>query len=117
MSTVSARPSGMTWALVVLSLPLLYVLTWPPIEIGSLKFARWRIARKYPPPPPGPTITKTGTGVLVLRIQPTIIRVAYRPLHRITPFKDSTHPLTRYWEGWCKMLDESPGNYVFAEFP
>jgi hypothetical protein len=99
MSTSSPKVHSVTWMLSLLAVLLLYVLTWPPIEIKCS------------------TITHTGPeSVRFIISKPGWVDILYRPLHTLMDenlfrpphalidVNDGHNPVASYWEWWLSRL-------------
>jgi hypothetical protein len=78
------RSHGLRWAILVLSVPVLYVLTFPPIVNATQKyFSHSERAMKF----------------MVAYTAPYNLLLEQKPLH---------NPLVAYWDFWGEWLSHPP---------
>lgn len=89
----------MTWALSVLAVPVLYVVTWPPMEFTfgrGMHVDPWNEAYKR------------ATGRLHRNtLGPWWLISLYKPLHRWRDSNSGDNLAARYWEWWRFMMNEN----------
>lgn len=89
MNTSLARRHVVEWLAALLAVPLLYVATWPPIDIKNTTFIN-------------ATYSSTTPGTIISR--PPWITTLYQPLHDLSDLNGRRNPLARYWDWWLERL-------------
>ncbi len=91
MST-SARSSAGTWIISLLGVLVLYVATWPLIEIKSM------VAHTTTP------ATGTSLEIVTVSYTPAWTQVIYFPLDSLRDSNGRDNLLSRYWGWWFNIL-------------
>jgi len=78
----------MTWIVSMLAAALLYVASWPVVEIKASPYRDLGLA--------GP-----------LRVTPHWLQNVYRPLHFLCDVRGSWNPAMSYYHWWTEILDDS----------
>src|SRR5688572_22068500 len=98
------RPAT-AWPSMLLSVVLLYVLTWPPVELSSAK-RRQLDALRY-----SYGMSDEDAQLFVNRTefeQPRWLKILYHPLHRIAGASATPNLLIHYWTWWSDRLGMVP---------
>ena len=87
MSASPPKPHATVWLLSLLAIPVLYVATWPPIDISNTK------------------LIYNGTwGFAVILDRPTWVTKLYSPLHELSNLNPRRNPIAWYWYWWLERL-------------
>jgi len=79
----------MTWTVSVLAvLLLLYVATWPPIELKMT----WYIT----------TNVEVDSAVQFKRVRPEWVEILYQPLHYLASLNQGANVVSMYYDCWAK---------------
>lgn len=75
----------------ILAIPLLYVATWPPIDIKNTT-----IIHAY-----GPSLAVPHETIIS---RPAWVTTVYRPLHALMDMNGGHNPIAAYWQWWLRRL-------------
>jgi len=103
------------WVTSVIAALVVYVLSWPVIEIMCERIITAPRTMATATPSTSSSLTKTGVGTLILPQQPYGIRMLYRPLHKLCQPYDSHNLLYRYWEWWCARFGQGAYSIYYGD--
>lgn len=119
MSEGRLQSRAAAWGTALIGAVVVYVLSWPAVEIMCAKFITAPRSKviKMTTPSSGVTasLVMTGSGTLYLPQQPYGIRMLYRPLHKLCQPYDKGKLLYRYWAWWCERFGQDAGIICYGD--
>ena len=101
MSATSSSPTIKTWTLCLLGVIVLYIATWPPIEMKCTTVSVSHMS------------TLDGPYRSVSLSTPPALTVLYYPLNQLRLARDRKNPFEWYWYWWANRLAPSGNTFPF----